>query len=79
MSKPTKTAAELIAMARAELKAHSDDWPADIAIEVIRNDDGWEFRTKADAATVARPGYPESVAMIVQIGDHLGKQYDLKG
>ena len=31
----------------------------------------------ADAATVAKPGYPECVAMLVQIGDHLSKQYDL--
>jgi hypothetical protein len=41
--------------------------------------DSWEFRTAADEATVAKPGYPEGVAMIVQIGDHLGKQYDVKG
>ena len=25
------------------------------------------------------PGYPECVAMLVQIGDHLSKQYDVKG
>ena len=79
MSKPTRTAAELIAMARAELKAHSDDCPDGIEIEIIRDQDSWEFRTSADAATIARPGYPECVAMIVQIGDHLSKQYDLKG
>jgi len=24
-------------------------------------------------------GYPEAVAMLVQIGDHLSKQYDVKG
>ena len=78
MSKPTRTADELIAMARAELKAHAD-CPDGIEIEVISSEDGWEFRTQADAATVARPGYPECVAMLVQIGDHLGKQYDLKG
>ena len=41
--------------------------------------DSWEFRTAADEATIAKPGYPEGVAMIVQIGDHLGKQYDVKG
>jgi hypothetical protein len=65
-------------MARAELKAHAD-CPDSIEIAVISNDGGWEFRTRADEATIARPGYPECVAMIVQIGDHLGKQYDVKG
>jgi hypothetical protein len=78
MSKPTRTETELVAMARAELKVHAD-CPDGIAISVVRSGDGWEFRTAADAATVAKPGYPECVAMIVQIGDHLGKQYDVKG
>jgi hypothetical protein len=78
MSKPTKSAAELVAMARAELKVHAD-CPDGIGIAVISNADGWEFRTAADEATAAKPGYPECVALIVQIGDHLGKQYDVKG
>jgi hypothetical protein len=78
MSKPTKTEAELIAMARAELKVHAD-CPDGIRITVLRNGDSWEFRAAADEATKAKPGYPECVAMIVQIGDHLGKQYDVKG
>ena len=78
MSKPVKSAAELIAMARAELKVHAD-CPDGIEISVISNADSWEFRAAADAATVAKPGYPECVAMLVQIGDHLSKQYDLKG
>jgi hypothetical protein len=30
-------------------------------------------------ATKAKPGYPECVAMLVQIGDHLSKQYDVSG
>ena len=76
MSKPAKTAAELIAMAKAELKVHAD-CPEGIVISLIRDDDSWEFRASADAATVAKPGYPECVAMLVQIGDHLAKQYDL--
>jgi hypothetical protein len=76
MSKPTKTEAELFAMARAELKVHAD-CPDGIAIFVLRSEDSWEFRTKADEATKAKPGYPECVAMIVQIGDHLGKQFDV--
>jgi hypothetical protein len=78
MSKPVKTEAELIAMAKAELKVHVD-CPDGIEISVLRDGDGWEFRTTADAATIAKPGYPECVAMLVQIGDHLGKQFDIKG
>jgi hypothetical protein len=76
MSKPTKTEAELIAMARAELKAHLD-CPEGITISVLRDGDSWEFRAEADAATIAKPGYPECVAMLVQVGDHLSKQYDV--
>jgi hypothetical protein len=78
MSKPAKTESELIAMARAELKVHAD-CPDGIVISVMLDGGSWEFRAKADAATVAKPGYPECVAMLVQIGDHLSKQYDLKG
>jgi hypothetical protein len=78
MSKPTKSEAELVAMARAELKVHAD-CPDGIAIFVLRDEDTWEFRTEADEATVAKPGYPECVAMLVQIGDHLSKQYDVSG
>ncbi|GKQ53141.1 hypothetical protein [Bradyrhizobium sp. Ce-3] len=77
MSKPIKTEAELIAMARAELKVHAD-CPDGIDISVLRDGDSWEFRASANDATVARPGYPECVAMLVQIGDHLSKQYDVK-
>jgi hypothetical protein len=76
MSKPAKTEAELVAMARAELSAHVDG-PDGIVISVLRAGESWEFRTSADQATVAKPGYPERVAMIVQIGDHLSKQYDV--
>jgi len=78
MSKPNKTPAELIDLARAELKVHAD-CPDGIEISVIRDGDGWEFRASADEATAARPGYPECVAMLVQIGDHLSKQYDVAG
>lgn len=78
MSKPTKTAAELIAMARAELKVHAD-CPDGMTISLIPSGDSWEFRASADNDTQARPGYPECVAMLVQIGDHLAKQYDVRG
>jgi len=78
MSKPVKTEAELVAMAKAELKVHAD-CPDGMTIAVIRDGDSWEFRAMADTAIAAKPGYPECVAMLVQIGDHLGKQYDLKG
>jgi hypothetical protein len=77
MSNPKKTEAELIAMARAELNTHAD-CPDGIMIFVLPNGDSWEFRTEADEATKAKPGYPECVAMIVQIGDHLSKQFDVK-
>jgi hypothetical protein len=76
MSKPVKTEAELIAMARAELKAHLD-CPDGIVIAVLRDGDSWDFRAEADQATIDKPGYPECVAMLVQIGDHLSKQYDV--
>ena len=79
MSKPTKTEAELVAMARAELKAHLEGSPDGIVISVLRDGDSWEFRAEADEATIAKPGYPESVAMLVQIGDHMSKQYDVSG
>ena len=78
MTKPAKTEAELVAMAVAELKVHADVSEG-IKISVIQSGDSWEFRASADESTVAKPGYPEAVAMLVQIGDHLSKQYDLKG
>ena len=78
MTKPANTESELVAMALAELKVHVD-YPEGMKISVIKSDDSWEFRASADEATVAKPGYPEAVAMLVQIGDHLSKQYDLKG
>ena len=59
MSKPTKTEAELVAMARAELKVHAD-CPDGIRIFVLRNDDSWELRTEADEATREKPGYPNA-------------------
>jgi hypothetical protein len=78
MSKSSKTEAELIAMAEAELKVHAD-CPDGIVISVLRAGDSWEFRAAADAATIAKPGYPECVALMVQIGDHLSRQFDVKG
>ncbi len=78
MGKPARTEAELIAMARAELKAHADG-PDGLVISIIRDGERWEFRADADEATRERPGFPESVAMLVQIGDHLSKQYDVEG
>jgi hypothetical protein len=78
MSKPVKTEAELIEMARAELRVHAD-CPGGINISVLRDGDSWEFRASAEDATIAKPGYPECVAMLVQIGDHLSKQYNVKG
>jgi hypothetical protein len=78
MSKPVKTQAELIEMAKAELRVHADP-PDGMVISVLRDGDSWELRASADKATQDKPGYPEAVAMLVQIGDHLSKQYDVKG
>ena len=78
MSKPTKTEAELIAMARAEMSAHLN-CPEGMAVAVLRDGTSWEFRAKADQATMDRAAYPECVAMLVQIGDRLRKQNDVSG
>lgn len=78
MSRPVKTESELIAMAKAELKVHAD-CPDGMTISILRDGHSWEFRASADKSTTDRPGYPECVAMLVQIGDHLSKQYDVEG
>jgi hypothetical protein len=70
--------AELIAMARAELKADLDA-PEGLSIAVVRDAASWEFRASGGARTVAKPGDPEGGATLVQIGDHLSEQYDLQG
>jgi hypothetical protein len=77
MTRPVKTEAELIEMAKAELRVHAE-YPEGMVISIIRDGDGWEFRAAADKTTEGRPGYPEAVAMLVQIGDHLSKQYDVR-
>jgi hypothetical protein len=59
MSKPVKTEAELIAMARAELKVHADG-PDEFEISVLRDGDSWEFRASADEATIARANSSKS-------------------
>ena len=78
MSKPVKTQAELIEMARAELKVHADP-PDGLTISIIGDGDSWELPAGADKATQEKAVYPEAADMLVQIGDHLSKQYDLKG
>ena len=59
MSKPVKTEAELIAMARAELKAHAD-CPDGIEIFVLRDGTSWEFRASADDASSQSPATPNA-------------------
>ena len=58
MSKPVRTEAELIEMAKAELKVHADP-PDGMVISVLRDGDGWEFRVSADKATQASPAIPK--------------------
>ena len=57
MSKPVKSEAELIEMARAELKVHADP-PDGIIISILRDGDSWQFRARADKATEDRPAIP---------------------
>ena len=81
MSKPVKTEAEIIAMARAE-GSRSMSPKARRASRsrcCVPATAGNSGPPPERAATVAKPGYPKSVAMIVQIGDRLSKQYDVKG
>jgi hypothetical protein len=33
----------------------------------------------ADAVTIAGSDYPETIALIVRIGDHFSKRFDIKG
>jgi hypothetical protein len=63
---------------RSRTYCHGAGRAAGLVISVLRDGNSWEFRASADDATVAKPGYPECVAMMVQIGDHLSKQYDFK-
>ncbi|MGL5168250.1 MAG: hypothetical protein ACRC9K_20395 [Afipia sp.] len=77
MSKTAKTSADLLALLKEEMN-HYADCPEGIIVSVISAGDSWEFRTNADDATKSAVGYGECVARIVQIGDHLGKQFDLK-
>ena len=79
MSKPVRSEAELIEMARAG------------GIEGACGPAGWHHHldpARWRQLAIPRPGrqgdrgqagYPEAVAMLVQIGDHLSKQYDVKG
>ncbi|WP_315799253.1 MULTISPECIES: hypothetical protein [unclassified Bradyrhizobium] len=78
MTKPTKTEAELIAMAKAELKARVGCRDG-MAISVLRWGTKWELCAKADPGTATRPGYPESMSTLVKISDELSKQYDVVG
>ncbi len=77
MTKPAKTAAELIELAKSELQAHMP-YPEGIVVSVLSDGDGFEFRVSADEETRARAGYPEAVALLVQIGDQLSRQYSLR-
>ena len=78
MSKPSKTEAELIAMAKAELTVHADCSGRHRHFGAARRRQlgiPRQRRCRDDG----KPGYPERVAMLVQIGDHLSKQFDVKG
>ena len=52
-----KTEAELITMARAELKVHAG-CPDGIVISVLRTDNSWEFRTAPTVRPSPNPAIP---------------------
>ncbi len=78
MTKPVKTEAELIAMAKAELKVHTDSSDG-MVISVIRMVTPGNSAPAPMPPPRQNPATPNAVAMLVQIGDHLGRQYDVKG
>jgi hypothetical protein len=77
MTKTPKTSAEILALVRAELERHVA-CPADLSIDVVRAGDTWELRTSADHETKTGVGYGECVAKVVQIGDMLSREIELK-
>jgi hypothetical protein len=50
MSKAVKTQADLIEMAKSELKVHAYP-PEGMMISIIGDGDGWEFRASADPSS----------------------------
>ena len=59
MSKPVKTEAELIAMAKAELKVHAD-CPDGIVISVLRSGDSWSFAPAPMLRRSQNPAIPSA-------------------
>ena len=53
MSKPIKTEAQLIAMAKAELKVHAN-CPDGIVISVVRDSDSWARRLAVPITRILR-------------------------
>jgi hypothetical protein len=77
MQKTPKTSAEILDLVRAEEERHGP-WPQGLIVTVLRVGDSWELRTSADQETSREVGYGECVARIVQIGDHLRREFDLR-
>jgi hypothetical protein len=74
MKKPSKTAAELEASIKVEMKDICD-WPTDMAISVQPDGDSWKVK-------VVQEGSVEDAdrrQMIEQIAARLKAKYDLKG
>jgi len=75
MSKPTKTEAELVRWQGGT--EGSRDCSDGSSFPFFATAVPGNSAPAADEATIAKPGYPECVALIVQIGDHLSKQFDV--
>jgi len=78
MSKPLKPEQELIALAMQEISEHLN-CPPGLQVSVVRDNGSWEFRASGPESAIDEAGYAECVAMLVQIGDRLSKEYDVAG
>lgn len=76
MSKPAKTADELIALAIKELRSRVD-CPAGIRVAIVPENGSWKFRVTGSESTIAEFGYQKCVEILSEVGDILAKDYDV--
>jgi hypothetical protein len=72
LKKPAKTREELESAIRMEMEDICE-WPTDLAISVVPNEDSWKVVIMTDG-----PQDAEGCDMIETIADRLRSQFDLK-